>query len=148
MLRFSAVGRRAAATWKSLPRWGKWSVITLALFAAIGIGAAIEGPRERASGSNPSSPSRPTCEALRSEGRSCPSVQWHEENEGPSVYNHFHSTPRGERIEYREETRREDGETSEREFAEGWAQAAEQEARERAESPTGESKWEELGRSR
>ena len=36
--------------------------------------------------------SRKTCDELWAEHRSCPPLQWHEENEGPSVYNHFHST--------------------------------------------------------
>lgn len=35
---------------------------------------------------------RKTCTQKFAEHRYCAPLQWHEENEGPSVYNHFHST--------------------------------------------------------
>jgi hypothetical protein len=33
-----------------------------------------------------------TCNELWAEHKACPPQKWHEENEGPSTYNHFHST--------------------------------------------------------
>lgn len=39
-----------------------------------------------------SSAAQKTCKEIEAEHKICSALQWHEENEGPSVYNHFHST--------------------------------------------------------
>jgi hypothetical protein len=58
--------------------------IPLALVAVILFATIMGGCAGSSSGK--------TCQELWAEHKACPPQKWHEENEGPSVYNHFHST--------------------------------------------------------